>query len=194
VDPYAISWDARYVVEKTDDLLPEERKFAEEVTRLRKERGWTQARMAELLVEQGVTYMTQSTVSRVEKLQRPVRVGEAEAWALVLDRTVWRLMHPSPIDELIEALRSSTNVLRYAWEDMQASMRAYARARGDLDGTITDLRSDAGELPAESGRRWELETIAQSLETYRDLEQKVPDLFLQYIREESADGKHPTAS
>jgi transcriptional regulator with XRE-family HTH domain len=179
------------VVEKTDDLLPEERKFAEEVARLRKSAGWTQAQMAELLVEQGVTYMTQSTVSRVEKFQRPARVGEAEAWAHVMGRDIFRLMHPSPIDELIESSRYSVRRLREAWVGMKDAIGSYALIRGDLDGTIADLEEDAAHPDADAGRVYELRDIIQLLREQRDLEVTLPDLFHRAIAEEAADGEHP---
>lgn len=181
------------MAEKTDELLPEERKFAEEVTRLRKEAGWTQARMADLLVEQGVSYMTQSTVSRVEKFQRPARVGEAEAWSLILGRPTFRLMHPSPIDELIEASRFNAKLLASAWSDVREAMHRYARVRGDLEGTIKDLREDATDPRADDMRRWELGSIVQSLEIQRGNEELLQQIFMRYVSEEAADGQHPTA-
>lgn len=193
VDAYANPCNARRVAEKTDELLPEERKFAEEVTRLRKEAGWTQAQMADLLVEQGVSYMTQSTVSRVEKFQRPARVGEAEAWALILGRPTFRLMHPSPIDELIEASRFNAKLLVAAWHDVRDAMQRYARVRGDLDGTIKDLREDASDSRADDLRRWEIGSIVQTLETQRANEDLLPQTFADYVKVEAADGQHPTA-
>lgn len=181
------------MVEKTDDLLPEERKFAEEVARLRKSVGWTQAHMADLLVDQGVVYMTQSTVSRVEKFQRPARVGEAEAWALVFGRDTYRLMHPSPVDELIEQTRFNARLLSRAWSAMDEAMHQYALVRGDLDGTIADLRELQADPAADEWRRGELESLAAQLSAQRNTERSAADLFAKYIREESADGKHPTA-
>lgn len=180
------------MVEKTDDLLPEERKFAEEVARLRKSVGWTQAHMASLLVEQGVVYMTQSTVSRVEKFQRPARVGEAEAWALIFGRDTYRLMHPTPIDDMVEQARFNARKLAQAWGALDESMLTYARVRGDLDGTITDLRELVSDPSVDEFRQHELRSLVDHLQVQRDIEDSVPDLFSRYVRQEAADGKHPT--
>jgi transcriptional regulator with XRE-family HTH domain len=181
------------VAEKTDDLLPEERKFAEEVQRRRKALGWNQTEMAERLVEEGVVYMTQSTVSRIEKLQRPVRVGEAEAWSTVFEVSVFRLMHPLPIDELIESARWNYNVLRRAWRDIDEALRRYARVRGDLPGTIDDLRVDATHPEADSTRSWELNSLVLALEDQQVRERGIGNRLTEYMTMEAADGEHPTA-
>lgn len=187
MDCYAIPWDARQVVEKTDDLLPEERKFAEEVARLRKERGWTQAQMAEVLVEYGVSYMTQSTVSRVEKLQRPARLGEGQAWAKAFNRPALRMMHPTPVDELIESAEWNLGLMRHAWSSLDAELRRYARVRGDLDGTIEELREDSRLPGIDEGRASELQEIAGHLDEYRRRERDLHVRLAAYAKEEFRD-------
>lgn len=61
--------------------LIEEMRFATNMQRLREDRGWSQGELARRMVAEGWDTYSQMTVSRTEKLERPIRLSEAAAIA-----------------------------------------------------------------------------------------------------------------
>lgn len=61
--------------------LIEEMRFAANMQRLREDRGWSQGELARRMVGEGWETYSQMTVSRTEKLERPIRLSEAAAIA-----------------------------------------------------------------------------------------------------------------
>lgn len=93
-----------------DQYTDRERAFSNEVRRLRESRQWTLAEMAAALRSEGVDYASSMTVSRTEKLQRPVRMSESMAYGRVFGRTVYELTEPdSHADFLNWGLRAVEN-------------------------------------------------------------------------------------
>lgn len=66
--------------------------FAENVKRLREQRGLSKAEMVRLLREAGWENVHQTTVTRMENGERPARIGEARIYASVLGTTVENLV------------------------------------------------------------------------------------------------------
>lgn len=84
------------------------------VQRLRTERGWSQAELAEKMRERGFTKFHPTTISRIEKGDRPVRIAEALGLARVLGTSVARMMVPTEdakvLDQLFAAVDDHTAV------------------------------------------------------------------------------------
>lgn len=60
--------------------------FGRRVERLRERNGWSQTELARKMKERGFDAFHQTTISRVEKGERPVRLGEAVAFADIFGR------------------------------------------------------------------------------------------------------------
>lgn len=61
--------------------------------RLREESEWSQGEMARRMTELGWKGFHQTTISRIEKGERPVRLGEAQGIAAALNVTVDQMIH-----------------------------------------------------------------------------------------------------
>jgi transcriptional regulator with XRE-family HTH domain len=70
--------------------------FQRHVLNLRKVRGWTQEEMVALLAAAGWR-LSRVTLSKVETLDRPVKLGEAVVLAKVLGVDLALLVSPEPI-------------------------------------------------------------------------------------------------
>lgn len=71
-----------------------DRNFVTNLTAARRARGWTQAVLADELSQVHGEPFNQSAISRIEKGERPVRLGEARAIAEVFETTVDELSGP----------------------------------------------------------------------------------------------------
>ena len=74
---------------QTDD-----ERFAASVKRLREEKGWSQGELAKRMAEVGFDGFHQTTISRIEKNDRPVRIGEARGLAKALGTLVGIMIAP----------------------------------------------------------------------------------------------------
>ena len=84
--------------------------------------------MATALQDEGIDYASTMTVSRTEKLQRPVRMVEAIAYGRIFERSVYELSSPDPNADppSICAWRATSRCSRAAEERLAA---AEARCR-----------------------------------------------------------------
>lgn len=90
--------------------------FAANMTRLREAAGISQAEMVHKLREHGWTNVHPTTISRIEKRERPVRLAEAARIADVLGTDLSRMLAPpdragveEELDEVIEHVTDSYN-------------------------------------------------------------------------------------
>ncbi|TFE78222.1 XRE family transcriptional regulator [Micrococcus aloeverae] len=70
-----------------------EARFVAAMKRLREESEWSQGEMARRMTELGWKGFHQTTISRIEKGERPVRLGEAQGIAAALNVTVDQMIH-----------------------------------------------------------------------------------------------------
>ncbi|PZF61880.1 hypothetical protein DEJ33_15720 [Curtobacterium sp. MCPF17_047] len=84
-----------------DKYSPHEIAFAHEAARRREQRGWTLGEMADALRSEGIDYANSMTVSRTEKLQRPIRMNEALAYARIFQTSVDQMTSTGKIDREI---------------------------------------------------------------------------------------------
>lgn len=132
-----------------ENLLPEEQTFAQQVRLLREERGWSQSDLAQKLHDAGIEYASQSTVSRIEKGSRPVRMIEAERLASIFGRSVHMLSHPDSRDAYIVHASAIHVQARRDFVRFKEALRdaAEAQIRGkELLEHLEELFGDAADL------------------------------------------------
>lgn len=74
--------------------LSDDERFAASVKRLREAKGWSQGELAKRMTNAGFDGFHQTTISRIEKGERPVRIGEARGLARVLESLVGIMIAP----------------------------------------------------------------------------------------------------
>lgn len=109
------------------DSMPEveeERRFQIAVQRQREARGWSQGELARRMSDLGWEAFHQTTISRIEKGARPVRLGEARALARIFDSNVSQMIAPTEaqralaeLEEALEGLKRSRMGMWYALND-----------------------------------------------------------------------------
>jgi transcriptional regulator with XRE-family HTH domain len=130
---------------------PTETRFRERVTRERKRRKWSQSGVAKMLEDRGVPGLTGTTIAKVERGDRAVRIDEAAAFADIFGL---------PLDELIgRHLDERTRALSYVIQAITGTMHQVAPA-------VTALKTEFAEISAELGAfdfdgRAELDAAAQ---------------------------------
>lgn len=82
----------------------DEARFVASMKRLREQRGWSQGELARRMAESGWDGFHQTTISRIEKGERPVRLGEAKGIATLLEVPVARMLIPSEEANLLQNL------------------------------------------------------------------------------------------
>lgn len=85
----------------------DEESFRVSMKRMREERGWTQAELANRMTDSGWSGMYQMTIGRMEKGVRPIRIGEARGLAKVFGVTVGMMIAPSESSRPIEELKDT---------------------------------------------------------------------------------------
>ncbi len=107
------------------DPPDDEARFVDNVRRRREARGWSQGDLARRMQEAGWRNFHQTTVSRIEKGERPIRLGEAKALAEVLDVTLEVLLRPSREAVLAEQLRQFTKEANRAYDGITQTTRQF---------------------------------------------------------------------
>lgn len=121
--------------------MEEEAEFVRAMKRLRDERGWTQADLAKKMTEMGWSGIYQTTISRIESGDRPVRIGEARGIAKTFGVTVGLMLAKPESSKPVEALKNS--VLRL--DDLTLRLREdiedhYVFSRMILPKEMDDVR------------------------------------------------------
>lgn len=117
-------------------------RFAESIKRLREERGWSQGELARQLLAVGMEGFHQTTVSRIEKGERPVRLGEARALARVFDTSVDRMVAPEPREKYI---RDVEELFAKVGEDV-GRLEAAVKSLTQLDMQLGEAVSTLSEV------------------------------------------------
>lgn len=117
------------MAKNTDALMAADERFAANVKALREERGWSQGELASRLRDAGLESFHPTTVVRMEKGERLVRLGEARVIADVLGTLVGVMVAPGREGLVAQSLMERVNdfaIARNALEDA-ASMLALER-------------------------------------------------------------------
>ncbi|MFI2702871.1 helix-turn-helix transcriptional regulator [Cellulosimicrobium composti] len=127
--------DKRGSVKTVTDKNAEDAAFAESVKRLRERKGWSQGELARRLQDVGWENFHQTTVSRIEKGERPVRLSEARALANALDSSVGDMVQSGELGEL---RRDLAKLIRDARKS-DSRVRESARQFLEEQAAITEL-------------------------------------------------------
>lgn len=123
----------------TDNSTPAERRFVKRVKEMREAHGWTQGQLAERMVERGVKYASQSTVSRLEQGGRPIRLIEAQALAVIFRRTIWEMMSDEPRVEVLSFTQINLRALINARMEYRKIRDSLAAMLSNAAAMIHDL-------------------------------------------------------
>ncbi|NUU30848.1 helix-turn-helix transcriptional regulator [Arthrobacter sp. C9C5] len=136
----------------------EEAQFVENVQRLREAKGWSQGELARRMSDEGWDGFHQTTISRIEKGQRPVRLAEARALAKVLESQVGLMMAPAPESEILEGLATAIAFMRLARTRIWREVDSINRLKSDMKVLIDEVET----IPQEEWERLGLwETVAE---------------------------------
>lgn len=103
--------------------------FAENMTRLREAHGIRQSEMVQKLRERGWTNVHPTTIARIEKGERPVRLSEAAYIASVLNEDLYTmLIAPDESEQLIEAREQYRALRQDQTYVLEAVQRFYTQA------------------------------------------------------------------
>lgn len=144
-------------------MLRLEQKMCEKFQVLRKERGWSQLDVSEKLAEWGIE-MHQTTVAKMEKGKRPLRVAEMFALAHVFGMPPGAVFFMPPVDDLDFGMDYMTDRLKNI-EEQIATVResavkildgyldVYANAIAERAALIRAMRHAHESLPAPAPER-----------------------------------------
>ncbi|MGO2810997.1 MAG: helix-turn-helix domain-containing protein [Brevibacterium aurantiacum] len=111
----------------------------------REQMGLKQADLARMMVDAGWEYFTQSTVSRLEKFDRPLRLGEAYALAYCVDRNPPYLSLPPEKFKIADKLLTATTEAKRARSELLYATAVFSDRTGHLRylmGQSEDLKID----------------------------------------------------
>lgn len=119
---------------------PAEARIAANIARLRKEHSWSQGDLARAMQDRGFSWYP-TTVSRIEKGERPLRLVEGVALADVFIVPVDRLAGDAAAQELLGQLNAQYGEMRRQEAQVRAGLRALGRFRSRLQLIVTELRA-----------------------------------------------------
>lgn len=119
----------------------DETKFIASMTELRLALGWSQSELARRMAELGYKYFNQMTVSRTEKLDRPLRLGEARAIARIFGVSVNRMIEAEDLGQASSDAVNRLSEMDARLAEMEAELAGHIAATGRLQLEIARLRS-----------------------------------------------------
>lgn len=118
----------------------DDERFGANVRRLREARGLSQHELARRLADVGLEGFHQTTVSRIEKGERPARLGEAKAIAQLLDSTIENMLtQGESAAEATRGLILRTNDLTAMTAQFRRTAWKLADLRAQLRGFLDDV-------------------------------------------------------
>lgn len=165
------------------------------VRMLRELRGWSQAQLADRLRSMGFD-MHQTTVAKLEGANRPIRVNELAALAVIFDSTVHELLRVEGIRD-VEVAWAAWAQFKAADEELGQAQDAAARAKEAVVRALArreDAQRRLGEI-ARAGEQEEVAEEARRIEAARQIlrkQGKDPEEYLAKVRDVGADDDGPT--
>lgn len=135
-----------------DDI---EERFADSVGELRKARGWSQERLAEMMIRHGLRDATALTVSRIESRRRKVRLAEAVALASAFEVPILAMTKPDRLSSDLIALSGRAHQLRWWRSELIDAAEKYASRAFDTASAMLsqiEMLRERFELDEESAR------------------------------------------
>jgi transcriptional regulator with XRE-family HTH domain len=140
-----------------------EKSFGEKVRQWRRERNWSQEDVADKLRMQGFD-MHQTTVAKIERGTRPLRVAEAAAIATLFRVSPLAVflgppptLTPWPLEQLHDVIASAKNTLDELKGQMARSAERYVEQEAYVLSLARMLNQTA--LEAETGQRGDATTM-----------------------------------
>ncbi|WP_423445261.1 helix-turn-helix transcriptional regulator [Kocuria sp. KSNUG] len=143
------------------ELLEEDR-FRQSLRQCREEQGLSMGELARRMVDAGWSDFHQATVSRIEKGQRPVRLGEARALSRLLGVHLGYMTAPNEESRTLQRFWSEieaansyrTKVVAYVrdWEESRGALRGLLRDMERLD--VSSLLLEEGQANLEQAKKW----------------------------------------
>ncbi len=162
--------------------LAEEAQFVANMKRLREERGWSQGEMARQMAAAGWDGFHQTTVSRIEKGERPVRLSEARGIAELLETSVSSMIAPPAEMMVLDGLHRSNRAMRAAARKITDAADEYESERA-VHGEALRYAEEVNSkiFPGDAARRNEFE---QALDQAQKLSRRSPDAVMAAYMEE----------
>jgi transcriptional regulator with XRE-family HTH domain len=107
-------------------------RFAERMQQYRERLGISQSALVGRLRENGWSKVHQTTVSRIEKGERPVRLGEARAIASALGVPLSRLVEPDPASFVRAELTRESAAVYNAFAELTEKAHEFLRLQAQL--------------------------------------------------------------
>lgn len=135
-------WDCLLVTEVREKPQTPEERFAHNVRVMREAQGWNQSEMARRLTDAGLEGFHQTTVSRIEKGERPVKLGEATVIAGVFHTPVERLAGDIESVQQVGVIRAAQVHATQRREELEQAAERFELAVRALREAIGDPRPD----------------------------------------------------
>lgn len=127
----------------------EEARFVAAVKRMREEHGWSQGELAKRMADSGWEGFHQTTISRIEKGERPVRLGEARGLAKALGGLVGHMILPSEESKAIRNLEVQVSVTEEAARQLAGAaeelLQLKAQLRHELNEALNVTIDDSAD-------------------------------------------------
>lgn len=106
-----------------------EANFARNMAALRQSKDMSQSALARAMVERGFGNYSQMTVSRTEKGERPIRLGEARVIADILGARVTDLVRGTAEDDVVELAQDLAKNMQYQLVQIRDGFAEYETLR-----------------------------------------------------------------
>jgi len=126
-------------------------RFAERMQQIRERLGISQSALVGRLRDNGWSKVHQTTVSRIEKGERPVRLGEARAIASALGVPLSRLVEPDPASFVRAELSRQDAAVHNAFFELTEKAHEFLRLQAQLRKAVDRFHSGDYQIAGEPG-------------------------------------------
>jgi transcriptional regulator with XRE-family HTH domain len=126
-------------------------RFAERMQQIRERLGISQSALVGRLRDNGWSKVHQTTVSRIEKGERPVRLGEARAIASALGVPLSRLVEPDPASFVRAELIRQSAAVQNAFFELTKKAHEFLRLQAQLRKALDRFHDGDYQIGGEQG-------------------------------------------
>lgn len=155
----------------------EDSRFTHNMIEARQALGWSQSELARKMVEAGWEYFSQMTVSRTEKGERPLRLGEARAIARTFGLT---------LETMLGDDEASINNLQHL-HSLDSEIRSMQREISDLRAKLSSLEQMLAQRQDEKQR---LEASYSGRDVNQEVARKTAAAVMEGLTGWPAEGPH----
>lgn len=184
------------MVEKTVEPPPrDERSFVENMKRAREDRGWTQTELARRMVEAGWGSYTQMTVSRTEKFERPLRLGEARTLAEIFESRLEEMILPTDFKKEMDEFQAAIDSVHLSHDQISEAVKLCLSNKQVLNLLTLRVQGLESDSPTSAALRDGLLSVAHEVAQI-PIEKVVEKALLEQQLEDgfypqgSVDGEH----